>query len=262
MSDCTFDPGSSEQQVCRAAEAAAAAAEAANRLADRAAGIEEWVSMVTALGGLILPVAAVLFLWRLWPVLQQIFEARKFSIKMGAFELSAQDATDQLVRQVTDLQEKVAQLEAAATPAPAGEYERVPDQPHAVRAAPQVTDQRTVGTRILWVDDIPKNNALEVKSLTAMGYSVTTVLSTREAEAVLEQQGADIILSDMGRPEGRDAGIDLLRRLRDAGDDVPYGFYTSARSIARLGEEMDRLGAFVATSSFSDLVAALRGLNR
>ena len=255
MSDCTFDPGSSEQQVCRAAEAAAAAAEAANRLADRAAGIEEWVSMVTALGGLILPVAAVLFLWRLWPVLQQIFEARKFSIKMGAFELSAQDATDQLVRQVTDLQEKVAQLEAAATPAPAGEYERVPDQPHAVRAAPQVTDQRTVGTRILWVDDIPKNNALEVKS-------VTTVLSTREAEAVLEQQGADIILSDMGRPEGRDAGIDLLRRLREAGDDVPYGFYTSARSIARLGEEMDRLGAFVATSSFSDLVAALRGLNR
>jgi hypothetical protein len=101
-----------ELQLCRAAEAAEKAAAAATALREERDAVGTFASLVDALATLALPLLLLFMLWRLWPVLRGIFETRKFTIKLAGFELSAQEATDQLRAQLEDLQVKVAALSA------------------------------------------------------------------------------------------------------------------------------------------------------
>ncbi len=92
---------------------------------------------------------------------------------------------------------------------------------------------RLSGKRILWVDDVPMNNAVEIRDLESLGVRVTTARSTEEAVEILRRRhDFDLILSDVHRDEGgvsRDtAGFDLLVRLREELKVyAPVIFYTS-----------------------------------
>lgn len=293
MADCPTLPDNPELEiVCRAAEAAHRAAAAAEALAARGSTLADWSSLIQALGLTLLPVAAVVLLWNLYGPIREIVGSRKFTIKIGPFELSAQEAAEQLGKQIEDLQRKLVELEAARLapqpaptrprrtfpgPAPAGS---VPSpQPPAFddpfsdalpRPAPRPAPDDFFGDQpvgsppqpvpisILWVDDRPQNNAFAIAALEDAGHRIRTVRSSAEAEAALRTGRFDAILSDIGRPVGRDAGLDLLRKLREAGDQRPYGFYSSAASLARNKAAIAELDAFVATSSFVELLAAVR----
>ena len=84
--------------------------------------------------------------------------------------------------------------------------------------------------RVLVVeDDIRLGNALS-KALQRQGYEVLRAVTAAEA---LEAPPVDLILLDMGLPDGD--GLDICRRLRREGSDVPI------IAVTARGEERDRV---------------------
>lgn len=244
-----------------AAEAAAEAAAAAAKLAEGKSWVENLVAVAGAMGALILPVAAVWLLWRLWPVMIGIFEKRQFTVKVGGFELSAQDATDQLQKNIGDLQKKVAALEGAS-PKPG---EAKPMAKSVVTGPPGAKFQakpveRPKNRRVLWVDDRPSNNAALIAAFQADGIRVDTVPDSATALDMLKRESGrfDAVLTDMGRDErGRyvpDAGLQLAADMTARAMKVPVALYSSARLAAGV-KSAGAPGVDLATSSPTDIRA-------
>jgi CheY-like chemotaxis protein len=108
--------------------------------------------------------------------------------------------------------------------------------PEVVRRAREVAERSPVlrraqlvrpaleGARVLWVDDHPRNNAYECRTLTALGVTVEAVTTTKEALALVARGRYDVILSDMARSRP-DSGLNLLRSLRQTGCPTEVVFY-------------------------------------
>jgi CheY-like chemotaxis protein len=108
--------------------------------------------------------------------------------------------------------------------------------------------------RLLWVDDMPSNNRLERSAMENMGMIVELSTSTKDAQARLRRRhGYDLVISDMARPEDPRAGYDLLRWMRDRGDDAPFVVYGSSNSPAHFDEAVSR-GAVGSTARPQELV--------
>ena len=74
------------------------------------------------------------------------------------------------------------------------------------------------GRRILVVDDELSVRELLADALDAFGFPVRTAGSAAEAFGVVEEGGADLVLSDIDMPG--ENGIDLLRRIKGHSPDV------------------------------------------
>lgn len=113
--------------------------------------------------------------------------------------------------------------------------------------------------RILWVDDYPGNNESLVSQLQVEGIEVVEALSTRQAMEILASGKSvfDLLLSDMGRNEdGKeqpDAGIQLVRRVREARIRTPIYIYTSASQAANRREDTLKAGGNGITCSVHEL---------
>jgi CheY-like chemotaxis protein len=108
--------------------------------------------------------------------------------------------------------------------------------------------------RILWVDDRPSNNRHEKSALEALGMSVELSTSTDDALTKAESPDAyDVVISDMGRHEGPNAGYTLLEALRSRGNHTPFVIYTSSRSAEHFDEAVRR-GAIGSTNSPTELI--------
>jgi CheY-like chemotaxis protein len=71
----------------------------------------------------------------------------------------------------------------------------------------------------------------------------------------------DVVISDMSRPEGRGAGLDLLAAIRKTGNEIPYVVYAASASASDVADAKSR-GAFGYTadpSTLLQLVAAAVG---
>jgi CheY-like chemotaxis protein len=82
-----------------------------------------------------------------------------------------------------------------------------------------------VGARILWVDDSPRNNFNERTLFERAGARIDPALSTVDAINSTRLHPYDLIISDWKRPEGEDAGPDLLKALHSEGIRTPVVFY-------------------------------------
>lgn len=83
--------------------------------------------------------------------------------------------------------------------------------------------------RLLLVEDDPTLTlSLEV-SLTALGHEVRSVRLLKEAQAVVCEQAFDLILLDLGLPDGD--GLELCRLLRERGSVVPILMLTARGTI-------------------------------
>ena len=101
--------------------------------------------------------------------------------------------------------------------------------------------QSPIQTRtLLWVDDNPANNILERQAFEAAGYTITLARSTQEALARLETTKFTAIISNMGRPEGADAGYTLLDDLRGRGDKTPFFIYSTSNEKKYKREASER----------------------
>jgi CheY-like chemotaxis protein len=215
--------------------------------------------IIEAIGSLLWPLLLAVVVFRVLPHLpgtvadlRQALRTRAFKVKVGGVELSVEQATEQLRRQVTDLQTQVAAQLAERGPAAAA------------AAAPQPYQGRPT---VLWVDDRPEGNALELAKLRDDAVEVLQARSTAEAMDVLTlRRGVQAVITDLGRGEGGEyrphAGLELLRQLHEAGFELPVLVYTSARGVARDREDAVAAGAALVTASPTELFAALRELLR
>jgi CheY-like chemotaxis protein len=81
---------------------------------------------------------------------------------------------------------------------------------------------------VLWVDDRPTNNVWERQALESYGVQFVLALDTAEAQRLVMEQGPfAAIISDIGRPEDKSAGMTLLKWMRTKKIDTPYFIYTS-----------------------------------
>ncbi len=119
------------------------------------------------------------------------------------------------------------------------------------------------GAHVLWVDDDPSNNAKQVEILAQRGVRVTTALSTADALERYDPALQQVVVSDMGRPEGPNreyvprAGLELLVRLRAREPTVPVILYTTARSASLYGEEARAAGAHAVITETEELLRVL-----
>ncbi|MER5393443.1 response regulator [Saccharopolyspora sp. NPDC002686] len=106
---------------------------------------------------------------------------------------------------------------------------------------------------VLWVAEKPQAHAILAEQLRDNGVRVTMVTTTDAALAELSQRPYRLIVEDMGRKEnGRwrpDAGLALLRELRDLGVDTPVIVFSSQQLQQQYGEQARRSGAVGTTSS-------------
>lgn len=93
--------------------------------------------------------------------------------------------------------------------------------------------------RMLVVDDEPKMRKILELALSSMGHDIVHASDGLEALAAIDKAHFDLVLTDLRMP--RKDGIELLRELRDRGEDVPvivltaYGTIESAVEAMRLG---------------------------
>ncbi|MER7016115.1 response regulator [Saccharopolyspora sp. NPDC000359] len=106
---------------------------------------------------------------------------------------------------------------------------------------------------VLWVAEKPQAHAILAEQLRDNGVRVTMVTTTDAALAELSQRPYRLVVEDMGRKEnGRwrpDAGLALLRELRDLGVDTPVIVFSSQQLQQQYGEQARRSGAVGTTSS-------------
>ena len=96
--------------------------------------------------------------------------------------------------------------------------------------------------KILVADDSRVMRQIVVRTLRQAGYDwdITEAADGAEAFAIARAEQPDLVLSDWNMPNM--TGIELLRALRAAGDDVPFGFVTSEGSD-EMREQADVAGA-------------------
>lgn len=208
--------------------------------------MDELAKLISALASLAWPAVFAVLLVKLFGPIRALVEsarARKFTIKVAGNELTMEEASEQQRVLLTDVQNKLAQLEKQLTTG--------------VSARLASTDPKPTGKRILWVDDKPKNNSFLVASLEERGARVETALSTDEGLEKLKRERYDVVVSDMGRPEGDRAGIDLAERMKRIAPGIPIYIYCGRWAAANLREEALAAGVSEITASGSTLIAAL-----
>ncbi|MCT9076933.1 response regulator [Streptomyces fulvoviolaceus] len=199
--------------------------------------------LIRALTGLAWPVFAAWVVWRLLPEIRHVLEKRNFSLKVGNNELTVQEFSDKVVETTADFQQQLAARTGQ------GQTEQQPQPGRVLR-------------RILWVDDVPSNNAYEAGQLQAMGVEVVQAKSTDEGLQALQgaQQPFDAVISDMGRSEGSeydpDAGVRLIERIRETDASTPVFVYGGAGALTRR-DEVAEAGGNGVTQSPTELFALL-----
>jgi CheY-like chemotaxis protein len=219
-------------------------------------------TIIEAIGSLLWPLLVAVILIRVLPhvpslvaELRRAMRTRAFTVKIGGVELTVEEATEQLRRQVADLQTHLAAQLAdradSAGPAAAGVDGAA--EPAADRGRPTV----------LWVDDHPGDHTLELAKLRDDGVETLLARSTAEAMDVLSlRRGVRAVVTDLGRTEDGEfratAGLALLRQLKEAEQDQPVVVYTSAPRVELDRQDALDAGAATVTASPLELFAALR----
>lgn len=200
--------------------------------------------LISALAALAWPIVFAVLLYKLYEPIRVLVDsarARKFTIKVAGNELTMEEVSEQQRAILTDLQEKVAEIEKQA--------------PTAI--ARTSTESQSSRKRILWVDDQPKNNSYLVAGLSERGVMVDTALSTDEAVAKIKTGNYDIVISDMGRPEGDQAGLDLTRQLKELSVQAPIYIFCGGWAAKNLRKQALDAGVSGITSSGTTLLSML-----
>ncbi len=116
--------------------------------------------------------------------------------------------------------------------------------------------------RILVVDDDPGVRTALDRALRLDGYEVTTVADGESALASLALAAPDAMVLDLGLP-GID-GLDVARRMREAGDDTPVLMLTARDAVNDrvLGLDAGADDYVVKPFALAELEARLRALLR
>ena len=207
--------------------------------------MEEFVKNSAALSAYAWPVVSLIVFVCLFPLLKRIvsaFHDRGGTVKIGNAEITLQESSKQLGQIVISLTDKISQIE---------EKLKSSNEPEIFK------NKSKSGSKLLWVDDNPNNNAYLRAYLEQHGSVVDIAISTEMALGKLSVVKFDAIISDMDRNGDDRAGINLLKKLRTAGDQIPFVFYCSPWAANNFSSEVHEAGAQGITSSSQDLIAIL-----
>ncbi len=209
--------------------------------------------LLTAISHYLWPALAAVVFVVLLPTIKRVLETRNYNIKVGGLDVTVQEASQNLEKQISDLQAEVSALKFHVAPA-AG-----------VAAAPRrgtsagASAQGPGFASILWVDDQLVNVAYEISILQSRGVAVVTAQSTDEALGKLGSIQA--VVTDSARTDNDhfnpSAGIDLVRRVHELRPSLPVFIYTLASIAQRIEREADEAGAAGVFSSSVDIIARL-----
>ncbi|MEN1973835.1 response regulator [Cellulomonas olei] len=87
--------------------------------------------------------------------------------------------------------------------------------------------ERIARMRLLWVDDLPRNNQVERRYLRDVGVEITIATSTEQALSQLERAEPTVVVTDIDRPESTTAGLELGQRLAREWPQLPVIGYVS-----------------------------------
>lgn len=88
-----------------------------------------------------------------------------------------------------------------------------------------------------------------LKQTDLTGYTTTEATNGVEALEKIAQDPPDLVLSDWNMPEMK--GIDLLKRVRESGNEVLFGFITSESGPETRQLAMDSGASFLVTKPFT-----------
>ncbi len=207
---------------------------------------EAVAGILVALSGFAWPIAAVTVALLFRRFIAKLLSREIVSVKIAGMELSVAEAAKQTGTTLTDLIERMADLEDRTS----GDTSKEPqvDLPHEKHSSKYLS--------VLWVDDFPSNNAFLIEKFERDSFRVRKELSTRAGLAALRQEPFDVIISDLGRREdGVEnplAGLDFVKEVRASGILVPILIFAGQRGL----ENRDRLieaGANEVTASPVDV---------
>lgn len=95
---------------------------------------------------------------------------------------------------------------------------------------------------ILWVDDQPENNVYVRNTLSQYGFSFTLALSTKQALHCIKYNKFSLVISDLGRKEGKYEGFVLLDEIRKADKNIPFIIHTASKKQENRDELLKRGG--------------------
>ena len=113
--------------------------------------------------------------------------------------------------------------------------------------------KRSVKKEILWVDDKPENNTYERNTLEQYGLVFTLALSTEQALKYMEYNDFALIISDMGRKEGKREGYVLLNEVRKKNKKIPFIIYAGSKRSEHIKETLEK-GGQGCTNTPSELI--------
>lgn len=206
------------------------------------------VSLISAISWPLVAIFIVVFLGK--PLKKIVSNLSELSLKAGEFEAKAKTKEIEvaaslgaaIVKKKTDvkLEDNIYIQESLKI---AGLVDRV--------FRPKII-KRLTNKKILWVDDKPENNFYERKSLSTLGIQFTISKSTEDALEKLRRNNYDVIISDMGRPEGDRAGYTLLDEIHKRGIDIPFIIYSSS-NLPKHKSEAYQQGAYGSTNIATEL---------
>ncbi len=175
------------------------------------------------------PAVAVFVFLLFRPAILSVLKRENMTLKVGSLELSVQEAAKINGKDIADLQQKMAELEArllenktgeAGGPTPQADLFVAPSEPG----------------KLLWVDDFPSNNAFLVEKLKERGIEVVLSLSTADALDRIQFDDFAAVITDLGRIENGSnnpyAGMDLIKKLRSKGHTQPVLVYAGRRGFS------------------------------
>lgn len=113
------------------------------------------------------------------------------------------------------------------------------------------------GSRVLWVDDQPINNQYEQRALETLGIEIVRAHDTQDGLRKFDAERFHLVVSDMRRPSGHDAGYALLKEIRARSQHTPFVLYSATAQATR--QDAWSRGAQVATDNVRELIAGVVG---
>lgn len=226
--------------------------------------MEHLANLITSIASLVWPLLFLVLILMFGPSLRDLISTlkqRRFNINVGGTQITVEEATEQQRRLISDLQEKVLQLEREAARDQRTRRSE-DDEVRNIIASHRVRDSRDpadLPTRLLWVDDNPANNAQLAANLRERGIEVVIATNTKDAMSIYKRGGIEVVISDMRRQEDRDvvpdAGLKLIELIRAEDKDTPIYIFCSKPGASLHANAAKKAGANGITSSALTLLS-------
>ncbi|WP_158846258.1 response regulator [Saccharothrix deserti] len=209
--------------------------------------------MINAIATLLWPLVVLFLLFGFRSQLREVIKSaakREVTLEIGGQTVSLGKLSEVQSEAIADLQKQLGELR---------EQLGAPDETVVV-----TTEQQVTPFAVLWVDDHPENNVLEIAQLRASGVRVDLARSTQEGLTQFERGRYRAVVTDMGRYENGaevpDAGLQLVDAVRVLDPAVPVAVYSAGRTARTMTDDATSAGANLVTDSPWELSEFFRKL--